>query len=189
MENRQADFFDVKSDVEALLSLSGRRDAFFFDRDRGDVLHPGQGAAIRLEGRTVGRLGRLHPALQPEFELDRPVFMFELELEAIRRRRLPAYRGVSRFPAIHRDLSLTVDGDQPAAGLVESVKETAGSILAEVEIFDLYQPSGETSRGKSVGIGLTLQHSSRTLKDQEVERVIKKILDVLDQRFGAKLRT
>lgn len=189
LDARKVDFFDIKSDVEALLSLSGRGEAFTFTRGKHEALHPGQSAAIDLEGTTVGWLGRLHPALQTELDLDGPVYMFEMELEAIRHRRLPQFRGVSRFPAIRRDLSLTVDGDQPVAHLTGAVREIAGEFLAEMDVFDLYQPSGETSRTKSVGIGLTLRDSSRTLKDQEVEAVIKKILDVLNDRFGAKLRT
>jgi len=189
VKTRETDFFDAKSDVEALLSLSGRSREFSFEPDDGDPFHPGQAAHIRLNGRAVGRLGMLHPALQRQFDLATPLFLFELDLAVIRRRKLPAYRGVSRFPAIRRDLSLSVVGDQPVADLVASVRETAGDLLVNVEVFDLYQPRTETSSTKSVGIGLTLQDSSRTLKDQEVEAVIKKVLHVLDQRFGAKLRT
>ncbi|MDZ7841314.1 MAG: phenylalanine--tRNA ligase subunit beta [Gammaproteobacteria bacterium] len=189
IETRKVDFFDLKSDVEALLSMSGDSDVFRFRRGGHEALHPGQSAAVERDGDTVGWLGRMHPALQSEFDIDAPVYLFELELAAIRHRRLPVYRGVSRFPAIRRDLSLTVDGDQPVADLTGAVREVAGDMLAEMEIFDLYHPPGETSRGKSVGIGLTLRNSSRTLKDQEVETVIKKILDVLKDRFGANLRT
>jgi len=189
LETRKADFFDVKSDVEALLSLSGRGEAFGFNRGEHDALHPGQAAVIELEGRTVGRLGRMHPALQAELDIDAPLYLFELDMQAIEHRRLPQFQGVSRFPAIRRDLSLTVEREQPVAELTGAVRETAGEMLAEMEIFDLYHPPRETSSGKSVGIGLTLRNSSRTLKDQEVEAVIEKILDVLHKRFGARLRT
>jgi len=189
LETRKTDFFDVKSDVEALLSLSGRGEAFTFSRGGHEALHPGQGAAIELDGATVGWVGRMHPALQAELDIDAPVYLFELELEAVSHRRLPEYQGVSRFPAIRRDLSLTVSADQAVADLTGAVRETAGEMLAGLEIFDLYQPTGETSSGKSVGIGLTLRNSSRTLKDQEVEAVIEKILDVLRDRFNARLRT
>ncbi len=186
---RKTDFFDVKSDVEALLALSARQEVFTFSPGGHEALHPGQGAAVVLDGNTVGWVGRMHPGLQAELDLDAPVYMFELELAAVSRRRLPEYQGVSRFPAIRRDLSLTVDRDQPVAELTGAVRETAGEMLAELEIFDLYHPPRETSSGKSVGIGLTLRNSSRTLKDQEVEAVIKKVLDLLKDRFGAKLRT
>ncbi|MGA8259253.1 MAG: phenylalanine--tRNA ligase subunit beta [Arenicellales bacterium] len=189
LETRPLDFFDVKSDVEALLSLSGRRDEFSFEPATGVTLDPGQGAAIHVDGRAVGFLGRLHPARQSRLDIAAPVFLFQLEHEAISRRRLPEYRGISRFPAIRRDLSVTVAPDRPVAELLEAVRGSAGEILSNLEIFDLYQPPGQTSSTKSVGIGLTLQASSRTLKDQEVDAIIKKILDVLEQRFGAKLRT
>lgn len=189
LDTRRVDFFDVKSDVEALLSLSAQEEQFTFSPGGHDALHPGQSAAIVLNGSTVGWLGRLHPRLQSELDVDGPVYLFELELGAISRRRLPDYQGVSRFPAIRRDLSLTVDSSQPVAELTGVVRETAGDMLAGLEIFDLYHPPRETSRGKSVGIGLTLRNSSRTLKDQEVEEIIKKILDILQTRFGARLRT
>lgn len=189
LDARKADFFDVKSDVEALLALSARQEAFTFNPGGHEALHPGQGAAVVLDGNTVGWVGRMHPGLQAELDLDAPLYMFELELAAVSRRRLPEYQGVSRFPAIRRDLSLTVDRDQPVAELTGAVRETAGEMLSGVEIFDLYHPPRETSSGKSVGIGLTLRNSSRTLKDQEVEAVIKKVLDILQDRFGAKLRT
>jgi len=189
LETRKADFFDVKSDIEALLALSGKPDAFGFARSGHAALHPGQGADITLGGETVGRIGRLHPGLQSGLDIDAPVYVFEIEQEAVRHRKLPAYRGVSRFPAIRRDLSLTVAAAQPVAEITGAVRETAGENLEEVQVFDLYHPTGETSSAKSVGIGLTLRNSSRTLKDQEVETVIKKILDVLRDRFDAQLRT
>ncbi len=184
---RTADFFDVKADLEALLGprVSAR---CVFEAASDPALHPGQCARVRIDGASAGWLGTLHPRLQRELELESAPVLFELELAPLLEVGLPAYRPVSRYPSIRRDLALVVDEALPVAELLDSVREAAGEDLQDAFIFDVYRGKGVDSGRKSVALGLILQGLSRTLTDSEVEAATRAILDHLDQRHGATLR-
>ena len=184
---RAADFFDVKADLEALLGprLSAR---CVFEAASDPALHPGQSARVRIDGVPAGWLGTLHPRLQTELELEAAPVLFELELAPLLEVGLPAYRPLSRYPSIRRDLALVVDEGQPVGELLASVREAAGEDLQDAFIFDVYRGKGVDSGRKSVALGLILQGLSRTLTDSEVEAATRAILDHLNQRHGATLR-
>ncbi len=186
---RRMDFFDAKGDVEALLDASGCRGAFSFAAGKHPALHPGQCARISRSGRTVGWVGMLHPALQQSIDLDQPVYLFELDAEALRDSRVPSYSPVSRFPATTRDLSILVDDDVPAAKLRDTIAAAGGRLLVDLELFDIYQGTGVPEGQKSLSFTLTLQDSSRNLTDAEVEEGMRKILNSVEKKLGGKLRT
>ena len=189
--DREVDFFDVKSDLEVLFALTGAEGDFSFHVLEQPSLHPGQSAEIRhvsSEG-AVGRLGRLHPEHQEALEFTRPVYLFELDLDVLRDRKMPVYRGISRFPAIRRDLAVLVDEDVSADELLESIESTVGADLTNLELFDVYRREGLDSKRKSLAFSLTLQATSRTLIDSEVDSIIDRTLNELRRRFGAELRT
>ncbi len=137
----------------------------------------------------IGLVGRLHPDRQRDLDLAQEVYLFELELAALTRGRVPEYQRISRFPAIRRDLSVVVDKSVPARELLDSVKACAGENLTNLELFDVYQREGLDSKTKSLAFSLTLQSSSRTLIDSEVDSIIDRTLDELRNRYGAELRT
>ncbi|MFC0665647.1 phenylalanine--tRNA ligase subunit beta [Azotobacter chroococcum] len=182
------DFYDAKADVEALLAAAGAADEYRFVSGEHPALHPGQTARIEREGRLVGFLGALHPELGRALGLDQPVFLFELVLAEIAAGRLPAFRELSRFPEVRRDLALIVDRETPAAAVLQSIREAAGEYLADLRLFDVYQGKGIDPQRKSLAVGLTWQHPSRTLNDDEVNSTTQNILTSLEERFNATLR-
>ena len=182
------DFHDVKGDVEALLGQGGALDAFRFEPAEHPALHPGQTARIVRDGELVGWLGALHPQLVDDLDLHGPVFVFELRLEGIVEGRLPQFSELSKFPEVRRDIAVLVSQSVVAGDLLQDIREQAGSVLKNLRLFDVYQGKGVDPESKSLAIGLTLQHSSRTLTDDEVNTVMDKILGSLEQRFKATLR-
>jgi len=187
LEKRPVDFYDVKGDVEALLGLTGAPERFRFTAGDHPALHPGQAAAIHLEDRCVGWLGALHPGAAARLGLDN-AFVFELALEALAARRVPAHVEVSRFPAIRRDLSVVVPEEVPAHSVLDAVRNLAGSLLADLQLFDVYRGEGIDSGSKSLSVGLTLQDSSRTLKEAEVDALLARVIASLRAELGAELR-
>ncbi len=187
-KSRPIDFFDAKADVEALFALGGVRSALEFRPASHPALHPGQAAEVYLAGVAAGRLGVLHPAIQRQLDLDQPVVLYELNLDALRNTELPVAQPVSRFPAIRRDLAVVVEEAVPAGQVLELVARTAGNALVKLELFDLYRGEGIDSRRKSLAFGLTLQDSSRTLRDEEVEGILGKVVLALQTQLGAQLR-
>ncbi|MFG0583072.1 phenylalanine--tRNA ligase subunit beta [Pseudomonas sp. zjy_9] len=182
------DFYDLKADVEALLGYAGAVDAFSFVPGEHPALHPGQTARIEREGRLVGFIGALHPELAKTLGLDQPVYLFELVLAEVAAGRMPAFSELSRFPEVRRDLALLVDREQPAEAVLAAIRETAGEWLTDLKLFDVYHGKGIDPLRKSLAVGLTWQHPSRTLNDDEVSTTTQNILTCLEQRFNATLR-
>jgi phenylalanyl-tRNA synthetase beta chain len=182
------DFYDVKADVEALLASAGAGDSFAFVPGEHAALHPGQTARIEREGRVVGFLGAIHPELSKALGLDQAVFMFELVLGEITQGVMPKFQELSKYPEVRRDLALLVDRDVPAQDLLGAIREAAGEWLTDLKLFDVYHGKGIDPHRKSLAVGLTWQHPSRTLNDDEVSITTQNILTSLEQRFNATLR-
>ena len=186
-ERAEVDFFDVKGDVERLCSLGGA-DVGFAVEAEDPVLHPGQAALVTVGGVAAGRLGRLHPAVAGALSLPRDVFVFELDVEAVSAATRPRHHAVSRHPAVRRDLALVVDEAVPAERIEAVVRRTLGDLLAALTVFDVYAGPGVAAGNKSVAIGLTLQHPSRTLEDRVVNQRIAEAVASLETELGAQLR-
>ncbi|KAA3619161.1 MAG: phenylalanine--tRNA ligase subunit beta [Proteobacteria bacterium] len=186
---REIDFFDVKGDVEALLNASGCGDSFSFVAGKHPALHPGQCARITRGGKTAGWLGALHPGLGKYLDLERTVYVFELEMSALTSSRVPSFAKVSRFPAMTRDLSILVDDSVTADRLKDAVKQAGGKLLMDVELFDVYTGEGVPEGHRSLSLTLTLQDYSRNLTDAEIEEVVRRVLSAVEKKLGGKLRT
>ncbi|MCF4997403.1 phenylalanine--tRNA ligase subunit beta [Pseudomonas syringae] len=182
------DFFDVKADVEAVLGFAGALDSFTFVPGKHPALHPGQTARIEREGREVGFIGAIHPELSKSLGLDRPVFVFELVLAEVALGKMPKFHELSRFPEVRRDLALLADKDVAASAVLDVIRENAGEWLTDLRLFDVYQGKGIDPHRKSLAVGLTWQHPSRTLNDDEVNSTTQNILTSLEQRLNATLR-
>jgi phenylalanyl-tRNA synthetase beta chain len=183
----KGDFFDLKGDVESLLSLGGLTQLEYKPLSH-PALHPGQSAAIKQDGETIGLIGMLHPGVAQELGVEQPVLLGQLNLDTITTARLPHFTVLSRFPAIRRDISVVVDRDVSAAQLMSCIASAAPETLKNLQLFDLYQGEGIDPMKKSVTLGLTFQGTSSTLMDEEVDAYLEKILSELRQRLGASLR-
>lgn len=182
------DFFDVKADVEALLGYSGALSDFSFVAGKHPALHPGQTARIERDGKEVGYLGAIHPELAKTLGLDRPVFVFELVLGDVVEGRLPKFSELSKFPETRRDLALIAGRDVASSSVLEVIRDNAGEWLTDLRLFDVYQGKGIDPDRKSLAVGLTWQHPSRTLNDDEVNETLQTILTSLEQRLNTTLR-
>ncbi|MDO8706873.1 MAG: phenylalanine--tRNA ligase subunit beta [Sulfuricaulis sp.] len=182
---RGADYYDVKADVEALLTLAGIDGACQFHPAQHPALHPGQMAEITRHGDRIGLLGLLHPEVQTRLGLDQPVVLFELRLTAIQGRAVPIFHEFSRFPSIRRDIAIIVLEAIPAQAVLSCVQKAAGKRLVNLELFDEYRGKGIDSGRKSLALGLTLQDSSRTLNEDDVEQVMAEVMASLRSELGA----
>jgi phenylalanyl-tRNA synthetase beta chain len=186
---RETDFFDVKKDVEAILAMTGRPQGYLFNAAEHAALHPGQTAVIAgPDGREAGIIGALHPQVCKHININKLPILFELVVEEINRAQLPQFRETSKYPAIRRDLAIVVDDAVSSAAVQRAILETAGELLADLQLFDLYKGKGIDSGKKSLALGLTLQDSSRTLTDRDVDLVMERVLTRLRDDFGATLR-
>ncbi|MBX2847355.1 MAG: phenylalanine--tRNA ligase subunit beta [Acidiferrobacterales bacterium] len=192
---KSADFYDLKGDIEAVLSLTTSRKPIIFKEFQHISLHPGQVSLItrraEMEGDNdveIGYLGRLHPSLQRQYDSPTEVFVFELDFQAAFQASLPEYKSVSRFPSIKRDLSILVSQDITAAQINSAVEEALGEKLVKLVVFDVYCGTGVAEDEKSLSLGLSLRQRDKTMTDEQAESLIGEVLGVLDEQFGAKLR-
>jgi len=186
---RETDFFDVKMDVEALLAMTDRPQDYLFNPTQHAALHPGQSAVITsLSGREAGVMGALHPQVSKNLNINKIPLLFEMVLEEIKGSQLPRFRETSKFPTIRRDLAVIVDDAISSAAVQQEIREAAGALLKQVHLFDVYKGKGIDSGKKSLALGLTLQDSSRTLTDGDVDIVMERVLTRLRDNFGATLR-
>jgi phenylalanyl-tRNA synthetase beta chain len=182
------DFFDVKADVAAMLRVTGAPDEFRFVPDRHPALHPGQSARILRDGTPVGWIGRLHPELERTLELTYSAVVFEVETESGLRAVVPQHREISRFPAVRRDLAVIVAEAVAVQDLLDRIRGSAGSLLQDATVFDIYRGAGIETGRKSVAIGLNLQDVSRTLTDEVTDAVVARVVADLEREFSATIR-
>ena len=136
MKSTEADFYDLKADVESMLKLANLT-ADFAASDAG-FAHPGRSANIILHGNKIGWLGFLHPRLVKTCDIGAEVLAFELDLNAVTERAVPVANELSKFPSVRRDLALVVSESTPWAALEASLKRALGPLLREVLLFDRY---------------------------------------------------
>ena len=187
-KERQADFFDIKADVEALLDLCGHGSDVRVVASEHPALQPGQSASLEREGETIGVIGKLHPAVAKSFGIKKAVFVFELDAEAALASAAPRAGEVSKFPAIRRDIAVLVDEGISAVDLENAVREAAGALIKDVTIFDIYTGQGIEAGLKSVALGLILQETSRTLTDDDADSAMAAAVQKLQEKFAARLR-
>ncbi len=186
-KNRNIDFFDLKADVEALLSLSARK--MTFRPVLHPALHPGQAAEIRdVDGNLVGLIGMLHPNLEKQLGFDKPVFLFEMAQDAILRRKVPEFSALSKFPSVRRDMALLVRQQVSAGEIIACINSSQESAVREVAVFDVYQGKGIEEGFKSVALSLVLQDFTQTLTDSEIDAIFHELLEKLTTELNAKLR-
>ena len=187
-QSHEVDFYDLKSDVETLLKMTGRKDEFVFKASQHPALHPGQTAELlTVSGESIGFVGLLHPALEKKLGLDQKVYLFELKQQALLTRVIPKFVELSKYQAVRRDIALVVDADLAVQSVVDYISQH-GRLIRDIVVFDVYQGQGVESGRKSIALGLILQDYSKTLVDQEVDDIVQNLVSGLAETFGARLR-
>ncbi len=185
-----ADFFDLKGDVQALLSPLAPQ----FRAATHPALHPGRCASVWVDGREIGVLGELHPRWRQSWELPGAPLLFELGLDAVLARSVPAFETVPRHQPAERDLALIVGDAVTHAALLASVRAAdTGGLLQDARLFDVYkpqQPGGGVAAGeKSLAVRLTLGSAVATLTDDQIDTAVKAVVERIAADLGGRLRT
>jgi len=182
---RPVDFFDVKADVEALISPLELR----FESAAHPAFHPGRSARILVQGAPAGWIGELHPKWQHKYELAGPVVLFEVDADAIRAVPLPQPEAISKFPPVVRDIAVLVEDRVPAQGILDAISARKPPIVKEVKIFDIYRGKNLPAGKKSIAFRIVMQHTERTLTDAEADEARDSLVELLRERFSATLRS
>ena len=189
--DRAVDFYDVKGDLEALFAPR----AVTFEAAEHPALHPGRSARVLLEGRAVGWVGELHPRWRQSYELSASPVLFEIELDAVLAREVPALRTLSKYQAVERDLAVILPESVGHAALMAAIwAAPLGGLLRDAVLFDVYRPKAGTSAAglqegeKSLAVRLTLNSDEATLTEEQIEASVQAVLKSIAGAVGARLR-
>ena len=183
--NKELDFFDLKGNLETVLPELSK---FSFKKEQVPFLHPGKTAALYKGQKKVGYLGTVNPKLLDKLDIKGEVNFFEFSVDDISGKKNIKFKKFSRFPLAQRDLSFVVDEEITSSSITDAILSKAGSNLKEINLFDIYMGKGIAKGKKSLTYSLNWQAVNRTLTDDEVDKIIGRIVSFLSKKFNAKLR-
>ena len=188
--SKAIDFYDVKGDVEALLSPFSA----IFTPAEHPAMHPGRCASVSVDGKAIGFVGELHPKWRQGYELAQAPVLFELQLDAVLNRPVPLYTPVSKLQPVERDIAVIVPEAVTHAGLMEVINAAATQgLLKSAVLFDVYRPqqgnTGMQAGEKSLAVRLVLASETATLTEQTIETVVQAILEAVQTKLLARQRT
>lgn len=184
------DFYDAKGAVEALFSALGVVDYEVVAGEQAS-LHPGKTAIFTKNGQVLATVGEVHPKVLGDFNINRKVYVFEINVETLASQvvLLTPYQSLPKFPAINRDLAVVLPADISADRVMQGIKFSAGPLLSEVRLFDVYTGEQVAAGSRSLAFSLTYRHHERTLTDSEIDVFHKNIVEHLDKTLMAKIRS
>jgi len=186
----EGDFYTMKGVVEELFDKLGMHEKAEYDpSDKKPFLHPGRQADIVYHGNVIGYLGEIHPTVAANYAIKERVYVAVLDMPYIVEYASfdRKYRGIAKFPAVTRDLSMVVPKEVLAGGIEKVFDEKGGQYLERYALFDIYE-GAQIKRGyKSIAYTLTFRAQDKTLEDADIQNAMNKILKKLEE-LGIELR-
>jgi phenylalanyl-tRNA synthetase beta chain len=162
---------------------------------RNALLHPGRTASLWVQGNRLGTFGQLHPQLRQERGLPNEVYVFELDLDVMfaqmdqEENITSAFKPYSTYPASDRDIAFFAPTKVSVAEIERAIRKAAGTLLESVELFDEYRGENVPEGKRSLALRLVYRAGDRTLTDEDVEPVHRKVRDALIEKFGVEARS
>ena len=188
-QNRTTDFYDLKHDVEQLLPALIEGSRVRYERSELDFLHPGQSAKLFVDDHYVGWLGQLHPNTAKQLDLP-TTWVAQLSLAPLLElaRQQQAITTPSKFPQVRRDIAILIDSDISVQTLESTIRSTAGELLTDLWLFDVYQGDNVPKGQRSLAFALVWQDPTQTLSDEAIKTTTDKVVGALIEQYGAQLR-
>ncbi|MCM1244526.1 MAG: phenylalanine--tRNA ligase subunit beta, partial [Roseburia sp.] len=186
----EGDFFDMKGVVEGILDKLGiRKDVTYTPDDDRPYLHPGRKADVVIGGQTVGFLGEVHPEVLDHYEIGTKAYVAVLDVKMLAELADfdVKYKGVAKFPAVTRDISLVMKKNVLAGQVEEVIRKNGGKLLESYQLFDVYEGEQLGQDEKSLAYSIRFRASDRTLEDKDVTTVMEKILKKMEY-LGISIR-
>ena len=183
---KNVDFYVIKGVVEEILDYLGYNGRYSFIRkEMPKEIHPGHSAYINVNGTDVGIIGKIHPSVTKD-----EVYVFEINLDELLKKKVGKmkYKEISKYPSINKDIALVVDKDAISQNIEKVIKSAGGSLLTNIEVFDVYTGIGIGVDKKSIAYSLTFSDMKKTLTDEEINNLMEKIIEATSKKCGAELR-
>ena len=184
--NKTVDFYVIKGIAEEVLDYLGYSGRYsFMKQEMPKEMHPGQSAMINVNGSNIGMIGKIHPSVTKD-----DVYVLEINLDELFTKKVGKmkYKEFSKFPSINKDIALVVDKKSVSKDIEKVIKLAGGSLLTNIEVFDVYTGVGVGIDKKSIAYSLTFSDMKKTLTDEEINGLMDKIIDAVSKKCGAELR-
>lgn len=184
--NKTVDFYVIKGIAEEVLDYLGYAGRYsFMKQEMPKKMHPGQSAMINVNGSNIGMIGKIHPSVTKD-----DVYVLEINLDELFTKKVGKmkYKEFSKFPSINKDIALVVDKKSVSKDIEKVIKSAGGSLLTNIEVFDVYTGVGVGIDKKSIAYSLTFSDMKKTLTDEEINGLMDKIIDAVSKKCGAELR-
>ena len=186
--NMNVDFYVIKGIAEEILDYLGYRNRYSFviKEELPEEFHPGQTAIISVNNDEIGIIGRVHPKISKE-----NVYVMEINLDKLSCKKVGTmkYKEISKYPNVKKDLAIVIDKNISAVQIEKVIKQAGGSLLTNIKLFDVYE-GNNIEKGKiSIAYSLTFENMDKTLTDEEINKVIEKIVKALEKQLKATLRS
>jgi len=184
------DFYTIKGALEEIFLTIGIKDYRFEPLTTNHTFHPGRCATLYIGNELCGIIGEVHPAVRKNFGISVPCYMAEVSFETLEKHATfdRKYKPSPKYPAVTRDLSFLIDDRILAANIAETIRKNAGTILDNIELFDVYKGKQIPDNKRSMAYSITFRSDNKTLTDDEINKVMGKIIGALENDLHAELR-
>lgn len=184
------DFFDAKGIVETVLDVLDVGGVSWVTEKTESYYHPGKSCRVFSGRELIGSVGELHPLVQKNFEIEKPVFCFELNFEKLVQlsRNKKTITAPSRFPDSTRDIAMLIPEELAAVKIVECIRAEKSKEIEHVQIFDVYRGKGVPEGYKSIAVRIRYRSFERTLAEEEIATLHKKIVANLTDKLKVTVR-
>lgn len=186
----KVDFYDIKGALEELFDTVGVTNVEYSPISDIPYLHPGRSAAVSVNGKVFGEIGEVHPIVLDNYEIKTKAYAAVIDFTALLDSvvLLQTYESLPKYPSMTRDIAMLVKDEVMVKEIENVIRQRSGNIMESYQLFDVYKGKQIEEGYKSVAYSITFRAKDRTLTDDEVNKVMKKILNGLETQVGAQLR-
>lgn len=185
--NYEVDFYSVKGIIENILNYLGLNNRYSFDiEDIPKEYHPYQTARILIDRNPIGYIGAIHPNINKN-----KLYGFELNLDELFKMKVRGIRNkeISKYPSVNKDVAFIMNKDMISESVENVIKKSAGRLLSDIEVFDVYEGENVGDDEKSIAYALTFSDPSKTLNEDEINTLFNKIINDCETKLNVKLRS
>ena len=184
------DFFRLKGIVENILEISELNKYDIIKEKNNSIYHPGICANLKVGNDIFATFGEVHPKVIMNYGINQKVYIAEININKITKyaKVNKKYQPIPKFPALERDIAIVVDENVEVGTIEKIIEKKSNKMLEELKLFDVYRSDKLGNNKKSVAYNLKFRIKDRTLKDEEVNTVMKNILEQLEKELNAELR-
>ncbi|MTI68222.1 MAG: phenylalanine--tRNA ligase subunit beta [Firmicutes bacterium] len=187
----EVDFYYIKGILNTILESLGVYNVEYMPEKHHNTFHPGRTASVVKNNNVLATIGEIHPDVLKNYGIKERVYALELDLEitSILTNLKNKYKELPKYPAINRDMAIVLDEEILVKEIEKIIKETGGELIEDITLFDVYKGEQIPEGKKSVAYSVTYRSYERTLKDEEVSKIHKEIVELIKDKLQATLRS